>query len=136
MYNTILVPIDLSYTERVGPLLDIARHLAAKNARIILVNFVEDIPSYIAAELPMGILEDTDGRAAEDLREIARSADLQAEIEVRRGHAGSGILSLAEEKDADMIIIASHRPGWEDFFIGSTAARVVRYAKCSVHVMR
>ena len=42
----------------------------------------------------------------------------------------------AKEKNADMIIIASHRPGLQDYFLGSTAAKVVRHATCSVLVVR
>jgi universal stress protein F len=33
-------------------------------------------------------------------------------------------------------VIASHRPGIQDYFLGSTASRVVRHANCTVHVMR
>ncbi|MEP1610461.1 MAG: universal stress protein [Roseobacter sp.] len=37
---------------------------------------------------------------------------------------------------SDCIIISSHKPGFEDYFIGSIAARVVRQAKCGVHILR
>ena len=40
------------------------------------------------------------------------------------------------ESGADLLIIASHRPGLQDYFLGSTAAHVVRHAACSVHVIR
>jgi len=43
---------------------------------------------------------------------------------------------VAKEKDVDLIIIASHRPGLQDYFLGSTAAKVVRHATCSVLVVR
>jgi len=43
---------------------------------------------------------------------------------------------VAQEKGVDLIIIASHRPGLQDYFLGSTAAKVVRHAKCSVLVIR
>ena len=33
-------------------------------------------------------------------------------------------------------MIASHKPGFSDYFIGSTAARIVRHAQCSVLVTR
>jgi nucleotide-binding universal stress UspA family protein len=55
---------------------------------------------------------------------------------VRAGHPGNQILDLAEETNADLIIVASHRPGLQDYFIGSTAGRVVRHANCSVLVTR
>ena len=42
----------------------------------------------------------------------------------------------AEDDKVDLIIIASHKPGLQDYFLGSTAARVVRHASCSVLVVR
>ena len=35
-----------------------------------------------------------------------------------------------------MIMIASHKPGMSDYFIGSTASRVVRHSPVSVLVSR
>ena len=55
---------------------------------------------------------------------------------VRTGHSYKTILEVAKEKDVDLIIIASHRPGLQDYFLGSTAAKVVRHADCSVLVVR
>ena len=52
------------------------------------------------------------------------------------GHSGRSILEWAEGNAVDCIIIASHRPGLQDYFLGSTAGRVVRHAQCSVHVTR
>jgi len=58
------------------------------------------------------------------------------EIAVRTGRSYSSILDVADEKEAELIIIASHRPGLQDYFLGSTASKVVRHAKCSVLVVR
>ena len=46
------------------------------------------------------------------------------------------ILDEAERWGADLIIIASHRPGMDRFLIGSVASAIVRRAKCSVLVLR
>ncbi|WP_371932559.1 universal stress protein [Pararhizobium sp. IMCC21322] len=46
------------------------------------------------------------------------------------------MVEYAESNGVDCIIIASHRPGLQDYFLGSTAARVVRHAHCAVHVIR
>ncbi|MEO9649334.1 MAG: universal stress protein [Roseobacter sp.] len=37
---------------------------------------------------------------------------------------------------SDCIVIPSHKLGFEDYSIGSIAARVVRQAKCGVHILR
>jgi len=136
MYNTILTPVDLSHRERVGPMIETAKLLGGGDAQIILATVVEDIPAYVAAQIPADILEDSEAQAMAGLERLATEANLSAELEVRRGHAGNAILDIAEEKGVDVIVIASHKPGWEDYLIGSTAARVVRHAKCAVHVLR
>ncbi|MBT8474881.1 MAG: universal stress protein, partial [Alphaproteobacteria bacterium] len=46
------------------------------------------------------------------------------------------ITEYADSHGCDCIIIMSHQPGLQDYFLGSTAARVVRHAHCAVHVMR
>ncbi len=62
--------------------------------------------------------------------------DGDLEAEVRSGAAAAGILDAADEHKADLIMLASHRPDLRDYFIGSTASRVVRHAQCSVLVAR
>ena len=52
------------------------------------------------------------------------------------GGIGGGILHLAEQLEADLIVLASHRPEMRDWLIGANAARVVRHARCSVLVVR
>ncbi len=136
MYNTILIPIDLSHKERIEPMLEIAKLLADGDAKITLTNVVEDIPDYVAAQIPSDVLKKAEVESLSALKAIAEQAGLEAETEVRRGHAGNTLLDIADEKKVDVIVIASHKPGWEDYLIGSTAARVVRHAKCAVHVLR
>jgi nucleotide-binding universal stress UspA family protein len=53
-----------------------------------------------------------------------------------QGHSGQAITDYAEEIGADCIVIGSHKPELSDFFLGSTATRIVRFAPCSVHVLR
>lgn len=52
------------------------------------------------------------------------------------GHSGRAITDYAEDVGADCIIVGSHKPGLSDYFLGSTASRIVRHAPCSVHVLR
>lgn len=136
MYRTIIVPIDLSQETKGRRILDLAIRLGDGEARIILANILEELPGYVAVELPAGLIEQSRTDAEEKLKAIAADAGIEAEIQVRVGHPGNQILELAEEAKADLIIIASHRPGLQDYFIGSTAGRVVRHAACSVLVTR
>ena len=136
MYKTLIVPVDVSNADKAGAMLDAARRLGGDGSKIVLLNIQEEIPNYIAVQMPGEFEERAKANAIEELEKIAQSTDLDAEIEVRKGHPSQGILQLADEKKADAIILASHRPSLEDYLLGSTAARVVRHAKCTVVVLR
>jgi nucleotide-binding universal stress UspA family protein len=136
MYKTILVPIDLGHAERGKAMLDVASYLVDKGGRIIVANVIEDIPNHVAAQIPNDLLKDTTDNAREEIEGMAKAAGISAEIEVRHGRPSTAINSIAEAKGADLIVIASHRPGLQDYLLGSTAAGVVRHAQCSVLVMR
>jgi universal stress protein F len=136
MSKTIIVPVDLAHADRAMAMIDAAHNLGGADATIILVNVIEDVPTYIAAELPGGILDKFKADNVSALNQIAADAGIEADVEVRSGQAATAILSIAQERGADAIVIASHRPGLSDYFLGSTAARVVRHAECSVLVVR
>lgn len=136
MYSNILVPVDLGHTERLQPMLDVARRLGTAGAKITLVNVVENLPSYIATQLPADLTARSMEEAREKLHNKIAELGIDLEIDVRNGHPATQILECATDRKADLVVIASHRPGFGDFLIGSTAARVVRHAQCSVHVVR
>lgn len=136
MYKTILVPIDLSDIDKGKATIDLAKKLGGSGCRIKLLNVVEDIPSYAAAELPTGLVEKSKANARQVLDDIASASQGSIEVEVRAGHAKTAILAAAEDCGADLIIIGSHRPGLQDYLLGSTAGRVVRHSTCSVLVVR
>ncbi|MCB1423847.1 MAG: universal stress protein [Nitratireductor sp.] len=135
MYKTIIVPIDIGHMERAESMIDSARQLGPE-ANIILANAVETLPSHIMAEIPVDMIDDAKKRAEEKLEGLLEKAGPNASVKMLEGHAASAILDLAEDSNADVIVIASHKPGWQDYLIGSTAARVVRHAKCAVFVIR
>ena len=134
MYKTILVPIDLSHPELGRKTLGIARQVGGNQSRIIALYVAADIPPYVAAQLPEGLLQENVAHARAELGALAD--EVGADSEVLSGHPPLKILEYATEIGADLIIIASHRPGLQDYFLGSTAARVVRHAECAVLVDR
>ncbi|MCA8867776.1 MAG: universal stress protein [Rhodobacteraceae bacterium] len=135
MYRKILVPVALEHGNDHKAALDIARRLLAKGGEIVVLNVVEEVPSYIEQYLPRGQIEKNVTEARSLLQtEIGDAKGIS--VAVITGHAGNSITGYAEENGIDLIVIASHRPGLQDFFLGSTAARVVRHAAAAVHVMR
>jgi universal stress protein F len=136
MYNTILVPIELSHEQTGISAVKIATNLINDGGKIILVNVVGEIPAYIEAELPIDLLKNSINQASAKLTQIAKDAGIEPNVEIRKGQAATLILDSAQSHKADLIIVASHRPGLSDYFLGSTAARIVRHAQCAVLVDR
>jgi universal stress protein F len=138
MYSHIIVAVDLSHGEAGRALLAKAARMVDANGTIRILHVLEDVPSYIAAELPRDLGERRAADARVELKLLAEAAPAGAtiEIETRHGAPAAQILEAADDHGADLIMIASHRPGLSDYFIGSTAARVVRHAQCSVLISR
>ena len=136
MYNNIIVAVDLAHGEAGRALLDKARALLDQGGTLRLLHVLEDVPSYIAAELPRDLNDRRQAEAKVELGLLTRDSDANTVCEVRTGAPATQILQCAEDTGADLIMIASHRPGLSDYFIGSTAARVVRHAQCSVLISR
>ncbi|MEM6386507.1 MAG: universal stress protein [Pseudomonadota bacterium] len=137
MYRKILVPIEPSHQDRHAAALDMAYALRAdETAEVIALTVIEPVPSYVvmAASLP-----DLHIKAGEktltDLQAFVTDRDA-TQTKVLHGHPANEINSFAESEGVDCIVIASHKPELVDYLLGSTAARVVRHAPCSVHVMR
>ena len=135
MYKNILVPMALDHEHDVGVAMDIARKLLVEGGKIIALHVIEAIPQFAAVHLPDNYLEKEHSEATASLKaELGGIHDVT--VEVVTGHAGRTIHDYAEQHDCDCIIVASHRPGFKDHFLGSTAAWVVRHSECAVHVIR
>ncbi|MBW7921581.1 MAG: universal stress protein [Rubellimicrobium sp.] len=135
MYDNILVPLALATEDdSVRPLEAVAK-LASPGAKITFIHVVEDIPPTVAGYLPGDYIATIHkDRLAELARRVGEVKG--AKVEVVEGNAATRILDRAEKLGIDCVVIASHRPGLRDWFLGSTAARVVRHAQCSVLVLR
>ncbi len=137
MFGRIIVAVDLDHLPQAKALLTRALVLLDAGGEIRLVNVLDSVPNFIAAELP----EDVNQRRwAEAMVELRALCDPKLGVrmvpEVRHGAPASQIIAAAEDSHADLIMLASHRPDLRDYLIGSTAARVVRHASCAVLVAR
>ncbi|TAV88642.1 universal stress protein [Rhizobium leguminosarum] len=136
MYRKIIVAIALGGIDKGEKILRKAASLLDAGGEIIALNVVEDVPSYVAIELPANMVEDAMKDGREKLEALIAVAGVKATIEIRNGPPAKVIISTAESHGADLIIVASHVPDFSNYFIGATADRVVRHAKCSVLVDR
>jgi nucleotide-binding universal stress UspA family protein len=79
---------------------------------------------------------DLENRIAALIRR-ADASDLKPNILVTHGTSiYAEILAVAEEAEADLVVVGSDRPAMKGYLLGTNAARVVRHARCSVLVAR
>jgi universal stress protein F len=136
MYQKIIVAIDLAQVEKCQALIKRAEKLIAADGEMILVNVVEELPNYLALDVSVDILQRSQDEAKEQMNVLLKATPRADRMIIRNGPPAREILDLAETINADLIMIASHRPDVTNYFIGATADRVVRHAKCSVLVER
>lgn len=135
MYKNILVPVSFDNDRNAPAALDIAKKLVAKDGKITLFHVMEQIPGYAVNYFPEGYRDEAKAAIVSSLQDMAAGVDGASGVVVE-GHSGRTILDWAEKNKVDCIVIASHRPGMQDYLLGSTAAQVVRHAQCAVHVVR
>jgi nucleotide-binding universal stress UspA family protein len=140
MYRRILVPIDLADVELAKPAIATAVMMAKEsNGALRLVNVLPVTPSMLAEYVPPDFEAQQRASAEEAIGIVAEEAGLargRVSSVVRQGNVDREILDEAKAMNADLIVMSSHRTGVRTYFSGSNAGHVVRYAACSVLVVR
>lgn len=135
----ILVPVDFSETGLLA--LEHASFLARlTRAELLVVHVLPDTPYYL--EIPDTALllqnrETLNNIVLEKLDETAVRIRSQYGVVAttisREGRAAREIIELAKEENVDLIVMGTHGArGFEEFFIGSNAHKVVSMAQCPV----
>lgn len=140
MFKSILVPIDIAHPSSWRAALPQAIEFAsASQGKLTAMTVIPDIRTLLmgvqlAFQLEK-LVADARGALARIIADHATDG-IAIETEVRTGSIGGEILRLAKERDADLILMASHRPEMLDYLIGPNAAHVAQHADCSVLVLR
>ena len=143
MYKRILVPIDLADPDLAKPAVATALMMVAPSeGEIRFINVLPLTPVMLAEYVPPDF-EVQQRQAAEDaLSIVVKETGLppsRVSSTVRQGGIYQEILEEATSMAPDLIVMSSHRPqrhAVRTYFLGSNAGHVVRYAKCSVLVVR
>jgi nucleotide-binding universal stress UspA family protein len=140
MFKQILVPVDLADTDLAKAAIETAVSLAnASGGSVRLLNVLPTTPVMLAEYVPPDFDAQQRQSAEEALTIIAKESGLnrgRMGTAVRQGGIYHEVLEEAKEIGADLIVMSSHRPGMKTYFLGSNAGHVVRYASCSVLVVR
>jgi nucleotide-binding universal stress UspA family protein len=141
MFTSILVPIDLSDTDLAKPAIATAATLSQTwSGAVRLLNVLPMTPVMLAEYVPADFDTQQRQTCEEALAIVARESGIDASRISSMVRQGGGIyheiLEEAAAIKADLIVMTSHRPAMRTYFLGSNAGHVVRYAKCSVLVVR
>ena len=146
--NKILYPTDFSPAAEQA--FDAAQRLARDSRSLLLIVHVAapaQVPTPAGAVVPphamanVAISEDTE-RTMEQVREelgkiVPDDGNIRFEHRLLAGVAGLEIPRLAEEEQADLIVMGTHgRTGLTRLLMGSVAEAVVRRAPCPVLTLR
>lgn len=134
-YKNILIPVAFDHETDPSDAIDVAERLLGKGGTITLAAVVEDLPSYVAEYVKVSPIQHISVALRDKLVALAKGRD-HLSVAILKGNPGVAIPDAAEETNADLIIVHSHRPGVRDYSLGATAARVVRRAHCTVMVLR
>ncbi len=135
MYKKILVPMALARTQATRSAVDVAERLLSEGGSITALHVLDRMPAMVSAALPKDHAQIRRDESMALLTEQLEGHDSITPA-VIDGHEGRAIVDYAEANGCDLIVVASHKPDVTDLFLGSTAAWVVRHAKCAVHVTR
>jgi nucleotide-binding universal stress UspA family protein len=145
MFGSIVVGTDGS--ETAGEAVRQATELAkAVGAKIALVSAFEPVGNQRLREERQEVPEDVQWMVNEredveaTLREAAeqvKGAGVQVETFSRQGDPADAILDVAEEQNADLIIVGNKgMTGAKRFLLGSVPNKVSHHAPCSVMIIR
>lgn len=145
MFRSIVVGTDGSdtATQAVRQAVDLAK---AVGATLELVSAYEPVPAQRLEaerrEAPEDLQwtisprEDVDA-TLEAAAALAREAGVPANIYARQGDPADAILDVAEEREADLVIVGNKgMTGAKRFLLGSVPNKVSHHAPCSVLIIR
>jgi nucleotide-binding universal stress UspA family protein len=140
MFKRILVPVDLAEPDLARPAIETACSLASGTDGTIRIIHVLPMTPVMLAEYVPPDFDAQQRKSAEDSMKAltgtcALGADRVSGV-VRQGGIYHEVIEEAKAMNADLIVMTSHRPDMRSYFLGSNAGHVVRYANCSVLVLR
>lgn len=131
--QTILHPTDFSDTADHS--LHLARSLARDHgAKLVLLAVSVPAVPISEAYVPVGEMEGEIAAARREVEKLGASIhDVRVECHALQGEPGHAIVSVADQIQADLIVMGTHgRTGLSRILMGSVAEHVMRHAHCPV----
>jgi len=137
MYKTIMVPVDLAHLTQIAGAIDTAGDLARHyGATLAFVSITAEAPTTIARN-PAGFSARLTAFANE------QAARLGVEISTKAYAAtdpsidiDKKLLEAISDTGADLVVMASHKPGLADYFWAAHGVWLAKHAEISVFLVR
>lgn len=141
MPDNVLLPLDLGHKTSWEKALPVARQMAGDKGTVHVLGIVQDVgSSMVATFLPKNYEKKALEAMKAALQEfVATNFEKGAKVatHVGHGHVADTILKQAKKLDADLIVMASHKPDeLRSFLLGSQANHIVRHSPVSVYIVR
>lgn len=140
MFNNVLLAVDLGDEHSWKKALPKAIEMRGDSGNLHVLTVVPEFGlSMISQYFPEDFEEDTLEATKKALRAFIDKnvpKDVPNRAIVAQGRAYEQILRIADEIDADLIVMAAGNPNLARYLLGPNAARVVRHATCTVLVVR
>ncbi len=141
MFREILVPIDLNALPASAKQVETAIELAQKHkANLHLLSVIPDFGmSIVGSSFPANYEAQAEHDARQRLEAFGKASipeNVPTSAHIAHGSVYRQIISTADTRRIDLIVMSAHRPELSDYLLGPNAARVVRHAKQSVFVVR
>lgn len=141
MYKDILFPVDVtdedSWHGAVPTIIELAK---AFGSRVHIMTAVPDfgmsiVSQYFPEDAEQKIVNDADATLHKFSKEHFPEG-IEVQHIVSQGPVYQTIIDAADRVNADLIVMAAHRPELKDYLLGPNAAKVVRHSNRSVLVVR
>jgi len=139
MFGKILLAVDGSSDAQEAA--EYARNLALRDgAQVIVVHAFEPVPAYIGEPQESRVAADhvNEGqRIAQQTAKGLQEAGLEVIVEVLEGPAARAILSVAEVRQPDLIVMGSRGHGdLTSLLLGSVSHRVLAHTQAPVMIVK
>lgn len=137
MFKHMIVPIDLAHQESLNRALVCAAKMSKdNNIPITYVGVTSSVPS-AAAPSPGDFQKKLDAFAAEqgEIHGIDAKAHTSVVIDLATD-LEAALIKAIDNLDADLVVMASHVPGWFEHFWHSHGGKLASHARCSVMIVR
>jgi nucleotide-binding universal stress UspA family protein len=141
VFTNILVAIDGSDASQ-RAFIRAVEEAKVWNARLHVIYTVEtglfsSLPADNTVEIMYRVLENEGHSVLEKAKKYAADKGVTAITDMKQGHAGSEVVTLAEKEKADLIMVGSHGKSQADrLLIGSVSTYVVTHSKVTTMVVR